>query len=193
MKGVVYFLLVVFISLGCTEYDYYKEVQTGVESGIRNDSLFLGYYFGMGRQEFFDYSWELNKQQKVKQGPLNRTIEYEINGLGDKVMMNFYPRFENETIAHMPVIFSYTAWAPWEKPLWSDKLILKIRDLLEQWYGIKFNLIRDINGTPGFVNISGNRRILITIKDDQFVNVLFTDMTVLDNPLDSLVLNKKYE
>ena len=194
MIRIVVLITAVLLLYSCKEkYDYYAHVQEEMESGVRNDSLFLGYYLGMSQQDFYDHSWELNKQRKVKQGQFNRSVEYQITDQEERIQMNFFPTFENGAIANMPVVFTYTAWAPWNKELWSDKLILHVRDILEDWHNIKFELVRDKNGTPCFVNVSGNRRIIINLQDDQKVNTVYSDMVTFDNPLDSLVVNKKYE
>ncbi len=193
MKG-YYIILIVLLFTACSEYDYYTDIEEQLNSGTRNDSLFLGYYFGMDRQDFFDYSWELNRNKMAKQGQFNQSIQYTIYDKDLEVQMNFYPHFDSEQkISNMPVVYVYPAWAPWGKKIWSDKLILHVRDLLEKRDNVKFNLIQDINGTFGFVNITGNKRTIITVRDDQKVNVMHTDLTSLDNPLDSLVFNKKYE
>jgi hypothetical protein len=186
-------MILVILTLGCTEYNYYKEVEKGLENGVRTDSLFMGYYFGMPRQSFYDYSWELNKKQLVTHGEYNQSIEYDFEYDSTTIRMNFYPQFEEGEISQMVVVFSHPAWAPWSKQLWSDKLILKVRELIEDWNDIELKLIRDGQGTPGFVGIKNNQRILITLKDDEMVNLLYTDLSTLQNPLDSLLFNKKYE
>lgn len=52
--------------------------------------------------------------------------------------MNFYPNFHDDQIFAMPVFFNYKAWAPWNKELQSDILILEVKALMEKWYGKGF-------------------------------------------------------
>lgn len=187
------FALSCLLMIGCSEYNYLEEVKEQVDSGVRNDSLFLGYYFGMERQDFFDHSWDLNRQQLVKQGQFNQTVEYVTYENGNEIQMNFYPHFDGDKVTYMPVIYTYPAWAPWNKDLWSDKLIIVVKNLLEKRDGVNFHLMKDQNGTPGFVSVSGNKRTIITIRDDQKVNVMHTDLYSLDDPYMPLVFNKIYE
>jgi len=49
--------------IGCdTEKSYENLVNEQLQSGVQNDSLFLDYYFGMSREEFRDYSWQMNQR-----------------------------------------------------------------------------------------------------------------------------------
>src|SRR5690625_5927545 len=56
---------------------YEKMLQRELDSGIRQDTLFLGYYLGMPKQEFFDHSWELN-QRKIVRG--DSFVRYRLEG-----------------------------------------------------------------------------------------------------------------
>ena len=62
-------------------------------SGERQDTLFLGIYFGMTNRDFFTHCWELNKQQIIKQGNGNISVEYQVKEMKYRALMNFYPRF----------------------------------------------------------------------------------------------------
>lgn len=142
----------------------------------RQDSLFMGFYFGMPRQEFYEYSWQLNQQQLVREGPQNRTVEYQIEGVEPALVMNFYPEFYQDVIYKMPVFFHHPGWAPWNKELWSDELLPKVVALMEKWYGPGFEKKGDPQSGGYYQKIDGNRRISVGLQDEQHVKVVFTDL-----------------
>src|SRR5690625_6086480 len=63
---------------------YEKMLQRELDSGIRQDTLFLGYYLGMPKQEFFDHSWELN-QRKIVRG--DSFVRYRLEGYSNDATM----------------------------------------------------------------------------------------------------------
>jgi len=155
--------------------DYEQLVESELEKGVRNDSLFLGYYLGMERKEFFDYSWQLNQQQVIMGGS---RIEYELDHFKKNATMRFYPDFKDNQIYKMPVEISYDAWAPWNKELFSDSLIVEVLDHYKDEYGDNFiKTLHPENGKEAWINVSGNRRIAIFKKDDTIVQVEFLDLT----------------
>jgi hypothetical protein len=129
MKTRIYWLLLFLISgsifLGCSpKAKYERRLKHELASGVRNDSLFLGLYFGMPEKAFYTRCWELNHKGLIRQGENNVTVLYELkkNELKSEGSMDFYPRFNDGKIFEMPVRFMYTAWAPWNKHLSADNL-----------------------------------------------------------------------
>lgn len=169
------FISAILFAISCEQKtDYEQLVESELEKGVRNDSLFLGYYFGMDRQEFFDYSWQLNQNQVVTGGS---KIIYELNTFKKNATMRFYPDFKNDQIYKMPVEISYDAWAPWNKDLFSDSLIVEVLDHYKDEYGDNFiKTTHPENGKEAWINVSGNRRIAIFKKDDTAVQVEFLDL-----------------
>jgi len=94
--------------------------------------------------------------------------------------MNFYPDFFNNKVAKMRVSFQYDAWAPWNRHLYSDTLLLKVVDLYKGWYnkGNPFLKIEDKKRGVIYVKVDGNRRIIIGRADDMTVRVDYTDLFV---------------
>jgi hypothetical protein len=169
-----------FIVFGCTPKSRYeRKLKHELASGIRNDSLFMGLYFGMTEKDFYTKCWKLNKQGLIKQGPKNRTVEYMVKKeLKFPGSMNFYPGFVDGKIAEMPVQFAYTGWAPWNKTLSSDSLQIDVLHWFEKKYGDKFMKIDHPTKGSAFVNLDGNRRITIFKEDEMSVWAVFTDMSV---------------
>lgn len=176
---IVWLGLLIWVGLtACsTKGQYEKMVAQELASGIRNDSIFLGVHFGMTNTDFFAHCWELNKQKLIRQGPKNLSVEYDMGPfLKAPAKMNFYPNFEDGVIIEMPAKIAYDGWAPWNKPLSSDSLLLEVKALYEKWYGGGFMKIEDPNRGTAFVKVDGNRRISI-FTDVRSVKVLFSDLT----------------
>lgn len=140
------------------------------------DSLFLGFYFGMEKKAFFDHCWEMNRQKKFMHAS-NQNVEYRLeNELDHPVYMRFYPYFYKDRIYQMPVTFTYEAWAPWNKDYSSNVLIEKVVPLMKKWYGGDFESTIHPQQGKAYARIDGNRRISIFVKDEQYVQVVFTDI-----------------
>lgn len=144
------------------------------------DSLFLGLYLGMPQKGFFDHCTELNKQRIITQGPGGSTsVEHKIIGTyGSDVSMRFYPTFIEEKIYEMPVTYTYESWAPWNKEFSSVVLFPKILESYKSIYGDDFQIVNHPYQGKVYYKMDGKRRINLFIKDDQFVQAIFTDMEV---------------
>ena len=168
-------LLVFFISSCDQRSEYERLVQRELDSGERHDSLFLGYYLGMERQNFFDHSWELNQQKKVTGGA---QVYYKIEGLSGEATMTFYPDFKNDRISRIPAEIQFDSWAIWNRELYSDSLIVELIELYEGEYGPRF--IRTMHpefNKEAWIKVDGNRRISVYRHDDMKVRVEFLDLT----------------
>ena len=146
-------LLILSISIqGCNSPSFNTS-----DKGLANaDSLFLGFYLGMAQKDFFDHCTELNKQQKITQGPGGTTsVEHKIKGT-----------------------YTYDSWAPWNKEYSSAALLPKILESYKATYGGDFKVVNDRYQGKIYYRMDGKRRINLFIKDEQFVQAIFTDMEV---------------
>ncbi|WP_296699657.1 hypothetical protein [Algoriphagus sp.] len=145
-----------------------------------SDSLFLGFYLGMPQKDFFDLCTELNKQEKITQGPGGSTnVEYRIvDEYDSEISMRFFPTFIDEKIYEMPVIYSYVAWAPWNRQYWAENLLPKVLEKYKLTYGDDFELLNHPTQGKVYYKIDGKRRINLFVKDEQFVQAVFTDLKV---------------
>ena len=148
--------------------------------GPKSDSLFSGFYLGMPQKDFFDHCTELNKQQKLTQGSGSTTsVEHKISGMyGGDVSMRFFPTFIKKNIYEMPVTYTYDSWAPWNKEYSSAALLPKILESYKAIYGGDFKVVNDRYQGKIYYRMDGKRRINLFIKDEQFVQAIFTDMEV---------------
>lgn len=144
----------------------------------KSDTLFLGFFLGMGKKAFYDYCWEQNKKKVFIHGPTNENVEYNLSELEEPVTMRFYPTFHEDKIFEMPVTFTYAAWAPWNRRYWSDSLLTKMLPVFKKWYGHDFKELKHPTMGTVYYRIDGKRRINLFCKDDQFVQAVFTDLKI---------------
>lgn len=165
---------------GCTLRSRYESrLKHELARGVRNDSLFMGLYFGMPEKKFYLHCWNLNQKGRIKQGESNTTVQYDLKKeLKYPASMDFYPNFNEGRIFEMPVRFKYTGWAPWNKKLSSDNLQNDVLRWYKKTYGGPFLKVKHPERGYAFVNINGNRRITIFKEDDLHVWAYFTDLTV---------------
>tara|TARA_R100001143_G_scaffold63591_1_gene73056 strand:- start:89987 stop:90580 length:594 start_codon:yes stop_codon:yes gene_type:complete len=168
------FLSVLLFLYNCTsKTDYELMVQDGLQSGIEQDSLFLGYYFGMSSKDFFSHSWEMNHQGIITG---QTKIVYELQDLTYPALMEFYPAFNNDSIARMPVSVGFQGWAPWNEHLNSNELINELIQYYGENYESNFRIIfiPEMN-REAHVDIQGNREIRIYPESHSNVIVEFID------------------
>lgn len=174
---IVPFMIISLLMLslaGCSgELSYEEWVERETASGVQNDSLFLGYYFGMERQDFRDASWEMN-QQGLMSGLTK--IQYQFEDLGNRATKEFWPDFVDDRVAKVPIEVSYNAWAPWNQDLWSEQLMIDLEDYLSDLYSTRFReiYVPEIEKNA-LVSIDGNREIRISRINDQKVQLDFID------------------
>lgn len=171
------FVAIVFICLiSCSESKYSGLVKSEMAKGIVNDSLFLGLKLGQSRKEFFDTCWQLNRDQKVTNGP-NGYVMYSLpdkegDSINTAITMLFYGIFNEEyRMTGMNMQFSYDAWSLWNTSLHSDILIHAIQDTLNNWYpGNDFIKVEmEKSQEELYVKVDGNRRITIKPLDDKMM------------------------
>lgn len=191
MKYVLLLATGLFLLSACDNTAQFKKrVKSELSTGVRNDSLFLGVYLGMPAKTFFSHCWELNKQQKVKEGPNNASVQYNLTELKHPGKMYFYPDFVDDKIERMRLTFTYDAWAPWNKEQWADPLMADVVSIFEKWYGgSKFVELKGKNNVVVFAKVDGNRRISVWKEDDQKVRALIVDTSANQEGKGDSILN----
>jgi hypothetical protein len=182
-------LLIVILFASCRS-EYEQLVATEMASGEQHDSLFLGIHFGMTSKDFYQHCWELNKQQLIKEGPQNMSVEYNLDDqLRQRGHMYFYPEFKDNEIHELPVTFSYDAFS-WSDATSLDTLHEDVVQLMEEWYG-EFIEIKHPEKGSILVRVDGNRRIRL-FRDPRAnkVRVIFTDLNVLLNEKEETIASE---
>lgn len=168
-------LFVVFAINNCSqEPDFDELVRQGTNSGIENNELFLRYELGMTRDDFFAVSWEMNKEEIIS-GLVK--IEYEFDELKSTALKSFYPEFNNDRISKMPVYIHYTSWAPWNRDLSSDSLVVDLKEYYENNHKAHFKdvYVPSIEKNA-LVSVRGNQAILIYPISDMVARLEFMDL-----------------
>jgi hypothetical protein len=178
-KGMLMVAVALLLMGGCSPKSRYEHrLKKEVASGVRHDTLFMGFHFGMSDQDFYTLCWELNREGVIRQSYSNTSVEYDPGSkLKHPATVEFYPKFVNEKIVEMPVKFSYDGWAPWNKELSSSMLTEDIKRWYEEEYGPGFIKVTHPVRGKAFTKIDGNRRITIYQEDDLYAWAIFTDMT----------------
>ncbi len=176
--GVFIFTVFVFSILlfGCSnKSEYERKVQEGLNSEKEVNEIFLGYEFGMSREEFLESSWEMNQQQIISGGV---NIVYLLEDLKSTVSLEFYPQFQNGVISKMPVSASYISWSPWNEQYNADELLKDLKVYYEEFYSTTFSQV-DVPGieTTPWISIEGNREIRMYKKSVNTVQIDFIDIS----------------
>lgn len=191
MRTTLFIFGLLFTLAACTpEPQSYEEwVAEEMEKEERVDSLFLDIHFGMEAKDFYEHCWNLNRAGTLTDGNGNATARYRLETeLDYPADFEFYPTFVDGQIVAMPAFVEYDGWAPWNKHLAADKLIEKTRTLLEEWYGIEFRPVKRLNlFGKAYVNIQGNRKILLYYSNDNRVEILYTDLTAVEDTPNELL------
>ena len=175
---IVAVLLLGVLFIECKPKSEYRQiVDRELASGITQDSLFLGIYFGMSSEDFYKRCWELNKEGLIMEGGNNATVHYKLDKLKHKGAFEFYPIFKDEKLQSMTGYAHYSAWAPWNTELFADSLIEDFKGFLETWFGEGFISVPSPGTGKAYAHVSGNRRIVLYYTKDERVEVLFTDLT----------------
>ncbi len=184
LKFIKYASSIVLTSMlltACFQSEYTRLVKTELAKGVRYDSLVFTIKFGDTQNDFFGACYDLNQQKLVTAGDGSR-VEYIINDSlfhtkPTKIRMLFFPTFDDEKkIAEMKIENSYLAWAPWNAEYQSDNLREKTIEMYEKIYkGNKFITVKSDDGDL-YVKLDGNRRIVISIKDAEKIDIRIQDI-----------------
>lgn len=183
-RSIKYFPAIVICSCvcyGCFQSDYTRLVESELSKGEREDSVLLGISLGESRNVFFGKCFDLNKLKLITPGEGASVMYLFTDSLfhekPTELRLLFYPTFDQKgVIAEVKMEFSYPGWAPWNRPLQSDSLEVKVKKILMHWYkGNNFVNVH-VNEKEIPVKVDGNRRILMDIKDAKAVQVRVQDL-----------------
>ena len=182
--------IISLLLMGCNQSPaerYKAHERKELASGLRKDSLFMGFYFKMPKKEFREYCFEMNLKGKFKQGGRKNSgwVESSLPGTQYPAAINFYPNFIEDSISEMHAAIYYDDDAVFKDGIFErDSLLLDVLNLLDTRYGKETFKIKSplFYKEDVYVKLNGNRRI--TIYPDpsgQLINVWFADMTAIKN------------
>lgn len=164
-------LLVLSISLGTL----FMSGCTESEDQAFSKHIFWDFKFGMSRTEFFELCKSYNDQGKVIQGSKNISVAYfDTINYKSQVEVNFYPDFnKKDLIYQMPIRMNYSNWAPWNKELRADSLVVELVHNLEKSEGYVFKSRMDKNNKPMYYSKNGPKLVQVFNEDDYYVQLLY--------------------
>lgn len=176
------YVLVIFVALvSCDQYKreqaekrYYEARKSELSKNVRNDTIFLGYYFGMTEREFVDYTLNLKKEGKIY---LNLddiiTYEMEIPDYSKSVVYCTYqPKYFKDKLYKLSISAKdrYTGF--------SKLTQLQIVSIYSQKYGTDYHIIPGyIEDSEDFIFLNGNLEVEITQGYDD-IRIIYTDNLV---------------
>lgn len=137
------------------------------------DDLEKGVYFGMEKEDFFTHCWDMNQSGETHHGTIGNMVMYvdSIN-YDPKVVINFYPKFVDNKISEMPMIFYFHAWAPWNtKELSQDSLQLQVVKYFENKYEVAFEKMESKPGYDIYYKAFGPLKVRV-YKDQDNMKVM---------------------
>ena len=173
-------LLFAICIAGC-QSDYTKLVKSELAKGVRYDSILLGTKLGSTRNDFYGLCYDLNKQGIITAGA-SGSVQYVfkdslVHKLPTFITLLFVPAFDDkDVLTNLDIKFSYSGWASGNRALQSDSLQVKLKELIMRWYGGNSFVTATVDGKEIPVKLDGNRRIVVTIKDQQNVLVKVQDI-----------------
>jgi hypothetical protein len=168
----------VLVSSCQQETAYQKMERLELSKGTRYDTLFFGYYFGMPKKEFYDQSWKINKAGLVTNGD-GAEILCRPQGFKYDTRQLFYPEFAEDKIVKMWMRFNYDAYNGWNPRFGADSLLKEVIPNVGKWFGVHDFMEVEAKDKPKiWVNVTGNRRLMIYKEDDKVVKVLVSDLSV---------------
>lgn len=182
IKSISSIVLTGLLAVSCFQSEYTRLVKSELAKGVRQDSIVLGIRFGDTKNDYFGKCYDLNKQHLVTQGSRGIAVQYLFRDSlfhrePASIRLLFSPYFDNSNVlSNMDLEFSYTAWAPWNRPLQSDSLQKKVTRILMHWYGGNDFIQVKLDSAEVPIKLDGNRRMIVNMKDNQTVLVNVQDI-----------------
>ncbi|MBU1298082.1 MAG: hypothetical protein KJ963_06860 [Bacteroidetes bacterium] len=186
MNKVIIFLLFIFLIAGCNKkYEedetekaqeaYDKKVQEELNSGIRNDTIFLGYTFGMTKNQAEKKTKELYKQHILYINDDNY-YAYEMSlEKDDKAEATFAPSYFKNRLNALTVDVKPKGY--FARLLYNPGLLqITLVNLYVEKYGYSY-IKQEGAFDNDYIFIQGNREIKViqTIKN---VRIFYTDLSI---------------
>lgn len=173
--------LIFLIGWSCTSSDYSRLVKTELAKGIRVDSVFSGIYLGDNRSQYEALCLRMNKEHLFTMGQMGSVQYLFVDSIFHEpprdIRVLIDPSFdESQIISDVNLEFSYLGWAPWNRDLVADSLMVQVQKLLYVWYAGNAFILAHPGDKVVPVKVDGNRRILVYKKDDQSVLVKVQDL-----------------
>ena len=188
LTRIAYVLIVIGLIISCedsVENQYRKYEKSEMAKGIRKDSLFMGLYFQMPKEEFRTYCFDKNIEGKFKQGGNKNStwVESKLDGTFYPAAINFYPEFKDDKISELNAAIYYKNAVYKDGIFEMDSLMLDVLNLMGKWYGGEIFKIKSpfFYKEDVYVMVDGNKRITIyPDSSGQMINLWYVDLTAVE-------------
>ena len=179
----IFYLTSLFSFFGCnSSSSYTKLVNKELKSGKIENNLFLGFQFGMTKDQYFDRCSVLNKEKIIVSGGRNFSPEQILvpkNQEEKKIKMSFFGTFDNQRILNgFDIQFNFLGWSDWNIDYQSPVLLDQIKDSILTWFpGNDFIQVKiDESVKTAYVKIDGNRRVVMYTMNSKDVVVKINNL-----------------
>lgn len=171
-------ILILILCFSCTEHkekgtNFEKKLETEINSGIRNDTIFLGYTFGMSKKEFAQKTKNLRKEGKLyvnKSDMLAYKMTIAENDFGKDVEATYSPDFYQDKLFELGVSVKSTKYNT------PELTQLQLVNLFTNKYGSydhkEESVLEDYDN---YIWIDGNRHIKIAVGFTD-ARIFYTDI-----------------
>jgi len=181
-KKITFIVLTLILVFGCNQAEKYekeleiafeKKIESELNSGIRNDTIFLGYTLGMNKKEFSKKTNELRKEKKLyvnNESTLAYKMTIDDNAFGKDLEATFSPEYYNEKLFKLGVSVKPTKYS-------SPELTqLQLVRLFNDKYGLYDHFEKSIlETTNNYYWIDGNRQIEVVCGFND-ARIFYTDL-----------------
>ena len=181
-KKITFIVLTLILVFGCNQAEKYekeleiafeKKIESELNSGIRNDTIFLGYTLGMNKKEFSKKTNELRKEKKLyvnNESTLAYKMTIDDNAFGKDLEATFSPEYYNEKLFKLGVSVKSTIHS-------TPKLTqLQLVKLFNDKYGYYDHSEKSIlETTENYYWIDGNRQIEVVCGFND-ARIFYTDL-----------------
>ena len=182
IKKITFSIMTLIVFIGCNQAEkkakereiaFEKKIDTELKSGIRNDTIFLGYNFGMTQKEFSRKTSDLRKEKKLYVNERN-TLAYKMtiddNALGQDLEATYSPEYYNNKLFKLGVSVKSTKYNT------PELTQLQLVRLFNDKYGFYDHSEKSIlETTNNYYWIDGNRQIEVICGYDD-ARIFYTDL-----------------
>ena len=181
MKKTLLILFLIGTLISCQNFQketqqqlMYKHIELELASGVRNDTIFLGFWFGMTENEFLSHLKKLKRENKLNLNALNN-YEYEFdfgeNSIPSKGRATFGVDYFNNKL------FKFTIFVTSDDLISNAELIqLKLVNIYGSKYGHSYYKQKSIlDDSDTYIWIDGNRKITLLVGIDE-ARIFYIDL-----------------
>lgn len=161
-------------------------IDNEIASGIRNDTIFLGFHLGMSESEYEQKLKQLINEKKIYVDDISDEYTYDLTARYERVYKcTFSPDYFEGKLFQLNVNPVSTST--------SDDMILDnlmLINLFVPKYGIAAIIVNDPNDCKNYVWVNGNRMIMITCSEYSNKNYITYQDAIISKKKNKILLEE---